>query len=140
MEVKTSRNPTQQQLIVDLHNNLDKMNWPKVLYVKDGKTFQDLVVALRTQVKVDWHFEETDEGFPYFLLGPTMVRVDNQGQPSSARLNELGDEEQFARQWANLDEPKASGPVPIDLNSKIREMVEDGDIRIAEVTNAGETS
>lgn len=77
------------RIVTDFHKDLNALEWPKVLYVKDGKTFQELVVALR--VEVDWHFEETDEGFPYFLIGPTMVRVDNQAQATSAQLVSFAD-------------------------------------------------
>jgi len=78
-----------RDLIVDFHRDLNELNWPKVLYVKDGKTFQDLVVALN--VEVDWHFEENNEGFAYFVIGPTQVRVDNQGQTTSAQLISFAD-------------------------------------------------
>jgi len=100
-----------QHLINDLHADLDRLDWPKTLYVKNGKTFQDLVVAL--EAKVDWHFEETDEGFPYFLLGPTMVRVDNQGQPASAKL--IPWEDAFAKAARE-----------IDLDAKVRDMIDEG--------------
>ena len=108
-------------LIKNFHADLNLMKWPKILYLKDGKTFQDLVVAL--DVEVDWHFEETDDGFPYFLIGPTMVRVDNQGQPGSARLVPTK-EQHFIAEW------KKNESVSQEFKEKIIEMVEDGDLRV----------
>ncbi len=60
-------------LLNKVHRLLDKEDWPKKL-VLEPKTFWDLIVALDGQLDdVDWHFEEESEGFPYIVLGPTMV-------------------------------------------------------------------
>ena len=60
-------------LLNKVHRLLDKEGWPKKL-VLEPKTFWDLIVALDGQLDdVDWHFEEESEGFPYIVLGPTMI-------------------------------------------------------------------
>ncbi len=60
-------------LLNKVHRLLDKEDWPKKL-VLEPKTFWDLIVALDGQLDdVDWHFEEESEGFPYIVLGPTMI-------------------------------------------------------------------
>jgi len=118
-----------RDLVIDFHAQLDRVNWPKTFYVKDGKTFQDLVVALR--VEVDWHFDEGNEGFSYFLMGPTMVRVDNQGQPDSARANLLSPKDKFVTEWQKNES------VGEEFKAKITEMVEDGDLRVEEMISEG---
>ena len=115
----------QLQIIENFHADLNMLGWPKTLYVASGAIFQNLVVALR--VKVEWHFEEGTEGFPYFLIGPTMVRVENQGQPPSARILDDSNEEHFIDEWDKNTEIKATKDL---LREKIVDMHEKGEMKI----------
>ena len=54
-----------------LHQN----NWPQTLWITSGM-YWDVIIASDGEILPDWRFHPTgeDEGFPFFLIGPTMVR------------------------------------------------------------------
>ncbi len=118
-----------RDLVINFHADLNAQEWPKVFFIENGKTFQELVVALK--VTVDWHFEEGNDGFSYFLMGPTMVRVDNQGQPASARADLATVSEKFVKEW------KKNTSVDPAFRDKIADMVQDGDLRVEEMISEG---
>jgi len=73
-------------LLNKVHRLLDKEGWPKKM-VLDPKTFWDLIVALDGQLDdVNWHFEEESEGFPYIVLGPTMLCPVRFGRKNELRV------------------------------------------------------
>ena len=54
---------------------LHDKEWPQTLWITSGM-YWDVIIASEGQIKPDWHFHPQweDDGFPYFLIGPTMVR------------------------------------------------------------------
>ncbi len=54
-----------------LHQN----DWPQTLWITPGM-YWDLIIAAEGAIVPDWRFHPTneDEGYPFFLIGPTMVR------------------------------------------------------------------
>ncbi len=63
------------EVIKKFEKLLTKEGWPKVLWV-DAGMYWDLLIASEGAIDPDWRFHPTgeDEGFPFFLIGPTMVR------------------------------------------------------------------
>ena len=49
--------------------------WPQTLWITAGM-YWDVIIASEGEILPDWRFHPTgeDEGYPFFLLGPTMVR------------------------------------------------------------------
>jgi len=87
---------------------LHKNDWPKTLFVTPGM-YWDVIIASEGKIEPDWHFHPTgeDEGYPFFLIGPTMVRVDDN------RTNQLAlktftetREEQFVEAVEEVKEEK----------------------------------
>jgi len=66
------------EVLTKFEKLLHKADWPKTLFVTAGM-YWDVIIASDGQIEPDWHFHHTgeDEGYPFFLLGPTMVRVGN---------------------------------------------------------------
>ncbi len=81
-------------------------NWPKTLFVTPGM-YWDVIIASEGKIEPDWHFHPTgeDEGYPFFLLGPTMVRPDNDraNQMTLATFKEIENE------WIKSKEIAESG-------------------------------
>lgn len=69
-----------------VHRLLNKEGWPKKL-VLEPKAFWDLLVAIQFNLDdVDWRFEDESEGFPYFILGPTMICPAQAGRGNELKL------------------------------------------------------
>lgn len=54
---------------------LHKNDWPRTLMITPGM-YWDVIIAAEGAIEPNWRFHPTgeDEGFPFFLIGPTMVR------------------------------------------------------------------
>lgn len=63
------------QAIQKFHKMLREENWPRVVYIP-AADYWAMVIASEGEIKADWHFDnkEEDEGFAFFVIGPTMVR------------------------------------------------------------------
>jgi len=64
------------EIIKKFEKLLHKNNWPNTLFVTPGM-YWDVIIAAEGTIEPDWHFHPTgeDEGYPFFLIGPTMIRV-----------------------------------------------------------------
>lgn len=108
---------------------LQKENWPKILYVTPAM-YWDIIIASESQIEPDWHYDPTrveDDGYPYFLIGPTMVRCTESPGPQRLAITEfptLDPKERFIEEW---DKNESVQP---EFKEKIKEMVEDGDLRV----------
>ena len=62
--------------ILKVHKMLNQLDWPRVIFIP-AEDYWAIVIASEGQITADWHFDgkEEDEGFAFFVLGPTMVRV-----------------------------------------------------------------
>lgn len=63
------------QTIDKFHKMLREENWPKVVFIPPAD-YWAIIIASEGVLQADWHFDnkDEDEGFAFFLLGPTMVR------------------------------------------------------------------
>lgn len=63
------------QAVQKFHKMLEKENWPRVVYIP-AADYWAIIIASEGALTADWHFDgkEEDEGFAFFVLGPTMVR------------------------------------------------------------------
>ena len=109
-----------------LHQN----DWPQILWITPGM-YWDVIIASEGEIIPDWRFHPTgeDEGFPYFLIGPTMVRP--QKRTNSVALATFAPntkEEHFVEEWEKNES------IQPEFKAKIKEMVEDGELRIETVT------
>ena len=54
-----------------LHTN----EWPQTLWITPGM-YWDVIIASEEEIVPDWRFHPSneDDGFPFFIIGPTMVR------------------------------------------------------------------
>lgn len=55
---------------------LHKNGWPQTLWITPGM-YWDVIIASEDEIVPDWRFLHPtgeDEGFPFFIIGPTMVR------------------------------------------------------------------
>ncbi len=69
-----------------LEKTLANNDWPKQLYVTPGM-FWDLAIAFDDEVEVDWKFEEMTEGFPFMVIGPTIIRTADNRKSATTLLN-----------------------------------------------------
>ena len=63
-------------VLIKFEKLLHKNDWPKTLFVTPGM-YWDVIIASEGKIEPDWHFHPTgeDEGYPFFLIGPTMIRI-----------------------------------------------------------------
>lgn len=63
------------QAIKKFHEMLVKEDWPRVVFIP-AADYWAIIIASEGGITADWHFDnkEEDEGFAFFVLGPTMVR------------------------------------------------------------------
>ncbi len=63
------------EVLLKFETFLTAENWPKTLWV-DPEMYWAMIIASEGKILPAWRFHPTgeDEGFPYFLIGPTMVR------------------------------------------------------------------
>jgi len=108
---------------------LIKNDWPKILYVTP-QMYWDIIIASESQIEPDWHYDPTrveDDGYPYFLIGPTMVRCTESPARKGLHITEFpgsSQKERFIEEW---DKNESVQP---EFKEKIKEMVEDGDLRV----------
>lgn len=69
-----------------LHTN----KWPQTLWITT-EMYWDVIIASEGEIVPDWRFHPTgeDEGFPFFLIGSTMVRPEKQA--NTVRLETFAD-------------------------------------------------
>ena len=58
---------------------LSTNDWPETLWITTAM-YWDVIIASEGKIEPDWQFHPNneDEGYPYFLIGPTMVRPEKQ--------------------------------------------------------------
>ena len=80
------------QAIKKIHDMLRKENWPRVVFIP-AADYWAIIIASEGAIEPDWHFDnkEEDEGFAFFLLGPTMIR------PCKRRANTVTFDPKFDR-------------------------------------------
>ena len=104
-----------EQVLKRFKTLLHKNKWPQTLWITPGM-YWDVIIASEGEILADWRFHprHEDVGFPFFLIGPTMVRPSKQA--NSANVTEFTEtrEEKFVEaSEAMIDE---GGPV--DARSK----------------------
>ena len=125
------------QVLTKFQYLLHKNDWPKILYVTPGM-YWDIIIASESQITPDWHYDPTrveDDGYPFFLIGPTMVRCTESPARKGLHITEFpktSPEDRFVEEW---DKNESVQP---EFKEKIKEMVEDGDLRV-ETYPEGET-
>ncbi len=124
------------QVLKKFEKILNANGWPQTLWITAGM-YWDVIIASEGEILPDWRFHPTgeDEGYPYFLIGPTIVRPAKQA--NSAVLDTFAPttvEERFVDGW------KKNESVDDEFKEKIQEMVEDGDLRVEEVKHEGSKS
>ena len=57
------------------YEHLDTNDWPQTLWITP-MLYWDVIIASDGEILPNWRFHPSgeDEGFPFFLIGPTMVR------------------------------------------------------------------
>lgn len=103
------------QVLTKFEKLLHKADWPKTLFVTPGM-YWDVIIASDGEIDPDWHFHPTgeDEGYPFFLMGPTMVRVDNDraNQTALKTFKEVEDERIESKEIAENGVRPESGVEP----------------------------
>ncbi len=66
-------------------------DWPLTLWIDTGM-YWDVIIASEGEIEPDWRFHSTneDEGYPFFLIGPTLVRPIKQANTASI-IEDAGD-------------------------------------------------
>ncbi len=92
------------QAIQKIHKMLHKENWPRVVYIP-AADYWAIIIASEGRIVADWHFDnkEEDEGFAFFLLGPTMIRA------CKRRANSVDFSPGFERRKKTVTEKKPRG-------------------------------
>lgn len=81
-----------EEVVRRFHGTLAREDWPQTLWVTT-ELYWDVIIAADGEIKPDWHFHPTgeDEGFPFFLIGGTMVRPIKQTNTATITNTEVKD-------------------------------------------------
>ena len=105
---------------------LRQNDWPQTLRITP-EMYWNVIVASEGEIKPDWRFHPAgeDEGFPYFLIGPTMVRP-SKGANSVfvVTFDAETPEEHFVEEWEQNES------IQPEFKEKIKQMVENGDLKV----------
>lgn len=62
-----------KEIITAFREMLEKEDWPTTVFIPP-QDYWAVIIASEGKMKADWHFEDGIEGYPFFILGPTIVR------------------------------------------------------------------
>ena len=97
------------QVLKKFEKILHQNDWPQTLWITAGM-YWDVIIASDGEIVPDWRFhpQNEDEGYPFFLIGPTMVRPNKLA--NSAVLTTFKPEtpkEEFVKGWEKTDTKEA---------------------------------
>ncbi len=105
-----------EQVLKRFEKLLHANGWPQTLWITPGM-YWDVIIASDGEILADWRFHPNgeDEGFPFFLIGPTMVRP--QKQSNSVALTSFAPETPLEK-FVEASEAMIDEGGPVDARSK----------------------
>ncbi len=105
-----------EQVLKKFEKILHQNDWPQTLWITAGM-YWDVIIASEGEILPDWRFHPTyeDEEFPFFMIGPTMVRPEKQ---SNSATSETFAPETPLEKFVEASEAMIDEGGPVDARSK----------------------